>query len=121
VAGANARSESIVARTRGNSTVETSPRSCEFTSTIGEKGEIVIPDTLLGDYGLQPGTRVHVRLTDHALAARLRERGITEDEIQRIAGLQLESREQVVKFLLSESALHGVKDVRQRNRGARRR
>ncbi len=108
-----------MAQTGVKNTVETSPKSFEFTANVGERGEIAIPYTLVEDYGLKPGTRVHVRVTDHALSERLNERGITEEEIQRIAALQLESREQVVKFLLSEGAL--VKNAPRRRKTARRR
>ena len=111
--------ENVVAQTAVKNTVETSLKSFEFTANIGEHGEIAIPDALLEDHGLKPGTRVHVRVTGHALSERLHKRGVTEEEIQHIAALQLESREQVVKFLLSEGAL--VKDAPRRRRTARRR
>jgi hypothetical protein len=35
----------------------------------------------------------------------LKNKGVSEEEIERISGFQLESREQVVRFLLSEGAL----------------
>jgi bifunctional DNA-binding transcriptional regulator/antitoxin component of YhaV-PrlF toxin-antitoxin module len=105
----------------GENIVGTSSKSFEFTANVGEHGEVVIPDSLLEDHGLRPGTRVHVRLTDHALSEQLHKRGVTEEEIQRIVALQLESREQVLKFLLSEGALHRPKDSGRRQRSARRR
>ena len=46
-----------------------------------------------------------VRLTAKALSAELKASNVSEAEIERIGSLQLESRDQVVKFLLSEGAL----------------
>ena len=80
--------------------------SAEFEASIGSSGVIALPDDVLKSL---KGTarNVHVRLTANAVGSSLRKRGVDEEEIERISRMQLESREQVVKFLLSEGALGG--------------
>lgn len=102
-------------RTTGHVNAQLHAKSVEFETVLGDKGGLVVPAALLKHHGLKGGTKVHVRLTEHALSSRLHRRGVTEEEIERIAGLQLEPREQVVKFLLSEGVL------RDRWQGKRRR
>lgn len=82
-----------------------SPReSVEFEGAIDRKGRITVPSHIIREFGKRGG-RVHVRLTTNTISAGLRERDVSEREIERIGAMQLESREQVVKFLLSEGAL----------------
>lgn len=83
---------------------ESSRESVEFESAIDRKGKITIPSHIMREFGKRGG-RVHVRLTTNTISAGLREREVSEEEIERISAMQLESREQVVKFLLSEGAL----------------
>ena len=80
------------------------PRSAEFEARIDAGGTITLPAGLARTPWLKDAT-VHVRVTVAEEGRELRARGITEEEIDRIARTQLETREQVVKFLLSEGAL----------------
>lgn len=76
--------------------------SVEFEGKIDGEGKIAVPASVR----LKMGTgSVHVTLTAKALADQLHRRNVTEAEIARIGEVQLESREQVVKFLLAEGAL----------------
>ena len=54
---------------------------------------------------IKPGSRVTIRLTDGVVSNQLRERRVTEDEIEHISSLQLELRENVIRFLEAEGAL----------------
>lgn len=81
----------------------------EFDSTIEADGTITVPGEILARARTEFGHKVRVRLLDRKEAAVLRERKIGDEEIESIARLQLESREQVVKFLMSEGALVGSK------------
>ncbi len=76
--------------------------SVEFETRIDEGGQIYIPDHIAKELGTDS---VHVRLTVKAISSELKQRNVSEEEIARIGNLQLESRDQVVKFLLSEGAL----------------
>jgi len=76
--------------------------SVEFKGEIDDDGKIAVPASILSR--LKKGS-IHVRLSGNRVASELKARGVTEEEIQRIAATQLESRDQVVKFLLSEGAL----------------
>lgn len=74
----------------------------EFEAEVTEHGTIQVPGPL--SRGLAPGARVTVRLTRGVVGA-LRKRGVSEEEIERIAALQLEPRENVLRFLGAEGAL----------------
>ncbi len=76
--------------------------SVEFEARIDDGGQIHIPDHIAKELGTDS---VHVRLTVKAISSELKQRNVSEDEITRISNIQLESRDQVVKFLLSEGAL----------------
>ena len=89
--------------------------SVEFESLIEASGTIVIPPYVVEEFG-RVGRTVHVRLTAHTISAGLKERDVDEEEIERIAAIQLESRGQVVKFLLSEGALQKKTPRRTRDR-----
>jgi len=80
-------------------------RTAEFEATVGRDGSLNIPATLLESLGLVEGGKLFVRITGKNAMALLKRGGVTNDEIDRIAVMQLESPDQVVKFLLSEGAL----------------
>jgi hypothetical protein len=82
----------------------THTRSVEFEARIDGSGKITVPGSVAKEFRRTPGA-VHVRLTTHAVGDELRERDVKEEEIERVSKVQLESREQVVTFLLSEGAL----------------
>ena len=89
-------------------------KSVEFESKIDAHGNIHVPPDVLRQLEQTSGARIHVRLTGHVMNSELRKKGVNEEEIERIRSLQLEPRDQVVKFLLSEGAL--AKNRRIRNR-----
>ena len=66
-------------------------------------GDLLIPAAVLKRLNADPGGRIHVRLTSTILSGELKRRNVTEEEIEEIAALQLEPRENVVKFLSTES------------------
>ena len=80
-------------------------RSAEFEATLGRGGSLGIPGELLESLGLAEGAKLSVRIIGKNAMALLKRGGVTNDEIDRIAVMQLESPDQVVKFLLSEGAL----------------
>jgi hypothetical protein len=90
--------------------VEKEGVTVEFEAQIDGEGKIAVP-ARLRDH-LPPGETFHVRLTGHPLSANLRKRNIQDSEIRRISDLQLESREQVIRFLLSEGALKNWQGLR---------
>ncbi|HTP13228.1 MAG TPA: hypothetical protein VMM37_06340 [Bacteroidota bacterium] len=69
----------------------------------------MIPKEALRRLTIEKGASVHVRLTPNVLSGNLKARKVTEKEIERIAALQLEPRENVVRFLSTESVLSGNK------------
>ena len=78
--------------------------SNEFEALIDDDGRITVPAEMAKQFS---GRRLHVRLHREEISVGLREKDVTEDEVERIARVQLESREQVVKFLLTEGTLKG--------------
>ena len=75
----------------------------EFEAKVTAEGTIVIPRHVAKT--LEAGTAVVIRLTKGGISNSLRDRGVTEDEIEHIAALQLEPRENVVRFLQTEGTL----------------
>jgi hypothetical protein len=84
---------------------EENPIPAEFETVVGEGGVIRIPDGLLKEIGSGVGRKVRVRLSVRRISEALKRRGVTEAEVDRISGLQLEARERVIRFLLSEGVL----------------
>ena len=96
--------------------------TAEFEATIGRGGTISIPDDLAAALDLNEGGKVSVRVVTHSVMAALKRGGVTNEEIDRIAAMQLEPAGQVMKFLLSEGALarKSVKGKDRRTRGRSR-
>ena len=88
----------------------------EFEGTVDEQGRIALPPSVLAGLDQGSGSTVHVRVTRKMIHSALERRSVTEEEIGRIAAVQLETREQVVKFLLSEGGLRGAKAFKARGR-----
>ena len=87
----------------------------EFDVVVGPEGTITLPPDLLREMN---GARVRVLLTEEIVVRALTAAGVTEEEVQRIAGRQMEPRERVLRFLLSEgSAPQYGKRMRRRGRG----
>lgn len=90
--------------------------SVEIELVAGEGGDVVIPGRALAKLRATKGSRLTVRVSREALSSRLRRRGVTEEEIERISRLQLESRGHVLKMLMTEGALGHDKGIRKRAR-----
>ena len=77
--------------------------SIEFEAEIGPAGTIKIPVHVTKK--LKKVNRVTIRLTEGVVSKTLQRRCVTEDEIEQIAELQLERRENIIRFLESEGVL----------------
>jgi len=77
----------------------------EFEGDIGGDGRIGVPGEILERLAHYAGSRLRVRLMPAVIAEALERRNVTAEEVERIASVQLESREQVISFLLSEGVL----------------
>jgi hypothetical protein len=89
----------------------------EFEGLIDDDGRIAVPSELLKHFA---GKKLRIRLNKEEVSSELRENNVTDEEIERISSLQLESREQVVKFLLSEGVLQRTSAFAKRVRGTKR-
>jgi hypothetical protein len=78
--------------------------SAEIDLKVTDGGDLVIPAGVLNRLNLRRGEKVHIRVTTSKLSGELKRRNVTEEEIQRITALQLEPRENVIKFLSTESS-----------------
>lgn len=84
--------------------------SVEFDGEIDQEGRISVPASIRDQLG---NGSIQIRLSAMGVDTKLGDRGVTEEEIEKIAATQSESREQVVKFLLIEGALKGRKMFKQ--------
>ncbi|MBS4029466.1 MAG: hypothetical protein KGZ58_12620 [Ignavibacteriales bacterium] len=84
----------------------------EFDTTIDEHGAIHLPEILQS--ALNKGTKVSVRVISNVISKELKSKRVLESEIEQLMSLQLENREQVVKFLLTEGSLVGNKSFLKR-------
>ncbi|MBI3189173.1 MAG: hypothetical protein HYZ33_00850 [Ignavibacteriales bacterium] len=75
----------------------------EFESVVEPDGSIKLPQGLKKNFSV--GSHVIVRLTEDILDSSLRARGISEEEIEQIARLQMEQRADVVRFIKAEGML----------------
>ena len=95
-------------------------KSPGFGTTVGADGTIRLPEHVLELLDITDGAKVHVTVSSMALAAALKGRRVEEEEIDRIAKIQLESREQVITFLLSEGSARGKFRARLKKAGTRK-
>lgn len=79
--------------------------SVEFEATIDQRGVVRVPTEMLERLTVRGGAKVMVRITAEKISDALKKRTVTEEEIDRISKLQMEPRENVVKFLTTEGAL----------------
>lgn len=77
----------------------------EFEAVIGADGRIAVPGEIVRRLGSHAGSPLRVRLLPEVLAEALERNDVTAAEVERIAAVQLEDREQVITFLLAEGAL----------------
>ena len=88
--------------------------SAPIRAAVRKDGSIVVPGIAVAAMGLKPGNRVHVRVTVESLSVRAMELGVTEEEVDAIGELQLESRENVLRFLAAEGSLAKRRSFRTR-------
>ena len=74
----------------------------EFEETIRSEGTIAVPATLLRTLR---SYNVIVRLTEGSVSPALRNHGVSESEIENIATVQMESRDNILRFLTAEGSL----------------
>ncbi len=86
----------------------------DFTGVLDAEGKIAVPDALRKALAESGARKIHVRLSPLTVNAGLRAQGVTEEEIDHLCMAQLETREQVVKFLLSEGAMKSDAGFRHR-------
>ncbi len=79
----------------------------EFETVIEQDGKIQLPIALNEKF--KTGSHVTVRLTLGGISSPLKKRGVTENEVEQIARVQLEEREDVLRFLNAEGALRNNK------------
>ena len=96
--------------------MEKAKHSIEFEAEVDDDGRIHFSRPV-GELSLARGSKVTVRIVGGVLSKRLTARNVSNEEIERIGKVQLEDREQVVKFLLSEGLLSGSGAFRRRIRG----
>jgi len=92
----------------------------DFEGLIGSDGKIEVPGAILERLGSGAGSRMRVRLMPAVIAEALERKNVTAEEVERIASVQLESREQVISFLLSEGVLSRGGGKAGRARGRRK-
>ena len=86
----------------------------EFQAVVSSRGALEFPEGVAELLRSVHGSRVCVRVRSLDTHARLSARGVSDEEVVRIAAVQSEEREAVVRFLLSEGAL---RRGRRRSRG----
>ena len=79
--------------------------SGERVVRVLEDGTAVLEASFLKDLGLRPDDQIHVRVTTRKLRRGLLRIGVTEDEVETIAAMQLEPRENVERFLSTQGAM----------------
>jgi hypothetical protein len=77
----------------------------EFEATIDDDGVIRIPAAIAAT--LPREKRVTIRLTKGSISRSLIARGIGEDDVERMALMQREEREDILRFLHAEGVLSG--------------
>jgi hypothetical protein len=86
----------------------------EFDVVLAPDGTFRVPDSVLRRMGPRGTKRYRLRLVEAKIPEQLRKKGVSQDEVDLIATLQLEPRGQAQKFLLSEGALKKHKAFRAR-------
>ncbi len=79
--------------------------SAEIDVRVSSDGTLTIPKRILKRLNIDRGGKVRVRISSDVLSSRLQRKNVTEEEIDRIAAVQLEPRQNVVRFLAAESRL----------------
>ena len=80
-------------------------RSVEFADRVGDDGMVRFSRTLPPEMGMKSGARLTVRIVAGAPSPHLEQRGVTEEEIERICLTQFDERLNVIRFLEAEGSL----------------
>lgn len=93
--------------------------SAEIDLRIPADGTLVIPKGVVNRLNVKAGEKVHVRVTTSILSGKLKQQNVSEEEIERISAVQMEPRDNVIKFLATESRLSGNRAFSRRAEGLR--
>lgn len=85
--------------------MKSSQRSLEFETEIDEQGVVVVPSGAFERLNVRAGSKIYVRVTTRSLGKELTQRGVTEEEVEHLGMLQMEPRENVIRFLTAEGSL----------------
>ena len=99
--------------------MEKAKHSIAFEAEIDGDGRVQFSRPVAGELRLKTGAKVTVSIAGGVLSKELTAREVSNEEIERIGNVQLEDREQVVKFLLSEGSLSRSGSLRRRVKGRR--
>jgi hypothetical protein len=97
--------------------MEKAKHSVEFEAEVDGEGKVQFSRFVTDDLWLKRGAKVTVRIVGGVLSSELTARDVSDEEIERIGNLQLEDRDQVVKFLLSEGTLAKDRAFKERRKG----
>ena len=99
--------------------MEKAKHSIAFEAEINGDGRVQFSEPVADELRLKAGAKVTVSIAGGVLSKELTARDVSNEEIERIGNIQLEDREQVVKFLLSEGSLSHSSVFRKRVKGRR--
>jgi antitoxin component of MazEF toxin-antitoxin module len=78
--------------------------TADYVTTLESGAKLAVPEAVLEALNLREGVRVRIRVSTGALDRSLVRRGVTDDEVAEIVGMQLEDRDAVLRFLKTEGA-----------------
>lgn len=84
--------------------MEKAKHNVRFEAQIDESGLLKFEKSVHA-LKLKPGSKVTVSIVGGVLSKKLTKLGVTEDEIELIGNVQLEDRENIVRFLSSQGAM----------------
>jgi antitoxin component of MazEF toxin-antitoxin module len=93
--------------------------SAEIDLRILDGGDLLIPAEVLNRLNVSRGNKVHIKVSTSVLSGQLKQRNVTEEEIEHIAALQFEPKENVIKCLATESRFSENKGFKRRAQGLR--
>jgi hypothetical protein len=96
--------------------MEKAKHSIEFEAVVDDEGRVNVSRSVAEDLHVKGGSKVTVRIVGGVLSRELTARDVSNEEIERIGDVQLEDRNQVVKFLLCEGILAGDSAFKRRAR-----
>ena len=85
--------------------MEKAKHSVTFEAEVNGEGMIQLSRSVADELGVKGGAKVTVRIVGGVLSRELTARNVSDEEIEQIGTVQLEDRDQVVKFLSCEGVL----------------